>query len=577
VSSRSNYKHNCSVCGSLSVNLGARILSGGRKGVSFKCKSCGNHDNITLEEYREKKESTCPKCNGHMRSIGVRKHGEVTKVVKECDDCHYMMQIETTDDVSSSKKSYKRSSYDDRTAHKRTDIEIDKLVSGKKFVITSAVSGWESDQNFVKTLLNYCRLNSAELIIIPIRYMINETSQIIGYDSDITPFLVYNNFDIRNKVRVLGTFHMNAALENPLSGLDAISRGKHLIVGHPQVALKTLPVNSFSGEYPPILSTTGTISIPRYSDTKQGYKADFNHSFSTTLVEFDTEDNPHIRQLHFDGEYIYDLDSRYDTISRDKISVEAVVTGDEHIAFIDPDVVDATYGRGGMIEVLNPTYIIRHDVLDCYSISHHHKNNVFTQFAKHSEGTNSIEYELEETIGFINNTTPLGSINVIISSNHNDHLYRWLNECDPKKEPWNALVYHKLMYLMLENTKMSSSGTSNPDPLELYSRDKFKVPVMFLGRSDSFRIGEVELNSHGDIGSNGSRGSRKQYAYMPEKYVIGHSHSPGIDKGCYQVGTSSRLKLEYNKGPSSWHHCHCIVHKNGTRQLIFIQNGRWKV
>ena len=73
---------------------------------------------------------------------------------------------------------------------------------------------------------------------------------------------------------------------------------------------------------------------------------------------------------------------------------------------------------------------------------------------------------------------------------------------------------------------------------------------------------------HGDRGPNGARGSAKNLRRIGIKSVIGHSHSPQISEGCYQVGTSSRLKLEYNEGPSGWLNTHCVIHADGKRQFV---------
>jgi len=81
---------------------------------------------------------------------------------------------------------------------------------------------------------------------------------------------------------------------------------------------------------------------------------------------------------------------------------------------------------------------------------------------------------------------------------------------------------------------------------------------------------------HGDIGPNGARGSIKNIAKIGERSVVGHSHVCSILMGTFQVGTSSKLQLEYNHGPSSWMHAHCVVHKNGKRQMIFIMDGDWR-
>lgn len=86
----------------------------------------------------------------------------------------------------------------------------------------------------------------------------------------------------------------------------------------------------------------------------------------------------------------------------------------------------------------------------------------------------------------------------------------------------------------------------------------------------------IEVGSHGHVGPNGSRGSVKSQARIGMKSVIGHSHSPGIRDGAYQVGTSSRLNLEYVRGPSSWLHTHCVIYANGKRTLINIINGEWR-
>ena len=59
--------------------------------------------------------------------------------------------------------------------------------------------------------------------------------------------------------------------------------------------------------------------------------------------------------------------------------------------------------------------------------------------------------------------------------------------------------------------------------------------------------------------------------------VIGHIHSPEILRNAFCVGTSTHLSLEYNKGPSSWCNTSCLVHKNGSKQLINCIKGNWRV
>jgi hypothetical protein len=61
------------------------------------------------------------------------------------------------------------------------------------------------------------------------------------------------------------------------------------------------------------------------------------------------------------------------------------------------------------------------------------------------------------------------------------------------------------------------------------------------------------------------------------KSVIGHSHTPAIEEGCYQVGTSTKLSRGYTHGPSSWLNTHAIIYPNGKRTLINIIDGKWRL
>ena len=83
-----------------------------------------------------------------------------------------------------------------------------------------------------------------------------------------------------------------------------------------------------------------------------------------------------------------------------------------------------------------------------------------------------------------------------------------------------------------------------------------------------------ELGHHGDIGTSGSRGSLLQFRRLNTKCVIGHYHAPGRFDGALSVGTSTKLRLDYNKGASAWLQSHVIIHHDGKAQHInFIGSG----
>jgi hypothetical protein len=502
----------------------------------------------------------CPSCN----SDNVRGNGKRTTAVGEtvhryvCNSC---------------KKGFSRYGADTVWPMDVSE-EIFSTASSKRLIVTSAKNGSTTNLGFLRALEKYAKINNAEILVIPVHHKNVGQELDPEFDEEIQKYLFNENKHYgSHRLKILGALKIASSVENPLAGIDAMSKGNSLIVGHPQVQLKTLArVNE---KYPAIVTTTGSISEKDYTSSKSGTKADFNHSFSALVVEFD-DGFVHLRHLNYDSESngFNDLDMFYSEHSCYKMQVKALVTGDEHVMYGDKVVANVTYhNEDSICNTLQPDMLIRHDVLDAYSISHHHKKDTLKKYRKYVMGLHYIEKELKQTIDFINNTTPEGTTSYIVGSNHNEHLTRWLNECDPRIEPWNAKVFHNLMY----KTLCSIEEGKDPDAFQLYCDGLLNTNVKFIGRGDPLSYKGIMFESHGDIGINGSIGSRKQFSMLPTKSIIGHSHSPGIEKGCYQVGTSSKLNLEYNKGASSWHHTHCVVHMSGKRQLLFITNGKYRL
>lgn len=511
--------------------------------------------------------TTCIHCN----STNVGSRGKTKQNVSrfKCNDCLKWFQTD-----------YKK---EDEIIHVKEIETLDGFIDKTKkvFVVTSAQSNTSINEQFFAALNHYVKFRDAQLIVIPVLYnnpnAFNQPEDEV-FDKRLTNSLSSQNIRLSKKLKIVGSLRINACAESPLSGLDSITKGDSIIVGHNQLELKTLAVQQ--DDLPVIMTTTGTISEKNYSESKLGMKASHNHSFSACVVELDG-DIFHLRHLNFDGKGFYDFEYYYDengfTLYDGDVTL---ITGDEHVTFADPLVTAATYtSPKSIVNVLKPKTIVRHDIIDTFSVSSHHQKDVFTQYAKSISDANDLKAELDEVVNYICDTGK-NSKNVIVSSNHHDHIVRWLNEADPKLDPKNALIYHQLMYKMLSNTTFKDMKVYYPNPLELYSKDSFKemnIDIIFLSRTESFKIHGIELASHGDKGSNGSRGSRKQFSRLPSKTIIGHSHSAGILQGCYQVGTSSILKMNYNLGPSSWSQTHCLIYPNGKRQLISIIDGKFRL
>jgi hypothetical protein len=210
-------------------------------------------------------------------------------------------------------------------------------------------------------------------------------------------------------------------------------------------------------------------------------------------------------------------------------------------------------------------------------VNPHHAGNPFVAVAKRANGTDVAEDEVRRALCFVDSCTPKQTLSVIVPSNHDDFLRRWLLSNDWKKDPVNARFYLQTALAMVEQA-LAGSEAEKLSPFAYLAKQFFQEHdnVKVLGNDESFTTAGIELGMHGDRGPNGARGSRLNLRRIGIKSIIGHSHSPGIEEGCYQVGTSTRLRLGYTSGPSSWLNTHAVIYPNGKRSLINIIDGEWR-
>jgi len=214
-----------------------------------------------------------------------------------------------------------------------------------------------------------------------------------------------------------------------------------------------------------------------------------------------------------------------------------------------------------------------HDVFSGNSISHHNKGLLVRQNLMNMVNEDDLQRELDITCNFIVDTTPKNAITYIVASNHNEHLDKFLQDPDSNLDKKNAHLYHWFLYTKLSFPDLYKSA------FEMYFRLRHPnvKNVEFLDRDNPKVIHDIEVHHHSDQYANGSYGGIKQFSKHTMKTIIGHSHQPGVDKGAYSVGTSSKMKLSYTSGLSSWMHSHVIVYPNGKRQHINVINGCWFV
>jgi len=529
-------------------------------------------------------EKLCNRCNDklELEKFGRKKDGHLGRR-PQCLVCTAEMSREGRGAAAKEKPPKPP-----KAADIRFDLSEDRKValgSSQRFVITCALNNSPVDQDIWLALKQYAKYKNAEIIVLPVRYK-NPTNRVEGrvvdegawWPKEVLPYLTDELLALHEQLWVMGHLPIQATAKNPLTGLDSITRGNSGIFGHPQLAMKMVATPQH--KLPKILYTTGSVSVPNYSDSKAGVQADFNHGMGAVVVELDGP-RFHIRPLVGDDEGgFYDIDRYYSRRgSRKSTGALALVTGDEHAVFADPQCKAATYlNEDSLVATLKPETIVRHDVFDGFAISHHHKGNPTTMLAKYLSGHNLLARELQLTVDHIDETTPPNTKNLIVSSNHHDHLLQWMKSTNPMAtDPANLEIWIDLWHMLRPTIKMRPGGASCGNPMALWMAPQMKSDTEFL-RGDSGRtIGGIAIGMHGHNGVNGSRGSLQQFSRIGVRTITGHSHSAGIIRGSWAVGTSSLYKLEYTKGLSSWIHAHTAIHPNGKRQTFIVVDGHWRL
>ncbi len=482
---------------------------------------------------------------------------------------------------------------DGSTERKGPPPKFKRPLDSKIFVVTAAQNATPLHEAFWASLLQYCEFRNAELMVIPIRYK-NATSRWTESQANAEWWLEHPELDERplqkylwnvrkdlNKnITVLGDIKVQPTAASPLTGFEGITHGESGILGHTKLQLKV--VATPQGKYPKILTTTGACTVKNYTDTRAGKLGEFHHTLAAVVVEVDGP-RFHLRQINAksDGTF-YDLDYLYDGSKRKPVQysgVPAIVMGDTHVEGIDPVVEKATFGD--MIPFFRPRRLFWHDLEDGGSVNHWAAKNPLVTGARYYAQQGSASEEFYDALAFVAERTPTGAESVIVASNHNDWLHRWILDRDWKTlSPKDRGFYLKVASkLYAQASLISGDEAERLNAFIMLAKEHFaNVPnIKVLDYEESAVVEGVECGFHGHFGPNGSRGSARNMRRIGVKSIIGHSHTPAIEEGCYQVGTSTKLTRGYTHGPSSWLNTHCLIYPNGKRTLINIIDGKWRL
>lgn len=448
----------------------------------------------------------------------------------------------------------------------------------KRFVITTAVTGCEPHEEGLAALQNYCEKNDAKLLILPCSdpAHIKEHKYNFSLNHKLpSDSIVFRDVSLNSNV-FISTIKLSAKHINPLTGLSRIGQNKgSFIYASPKQALEHVAVSNKKA-IPRALMTTGAITKPdyrteMYMSERTAYIAENDHVLGAVIVEVKDNRVFFYRQIQLDpktGSFT-DINKQYKADGKVvNVRADLAQMPDWHVLETDP-VAKRVFKD--VVERVEPKFMTLEDFFDGQSVNHHERKKVTTQAKKASKGLLSLDVELKANKKEIDDLCkwPVDTL-IFKYGNHEDFLKRWLEDGMYIQEPHNHYV----------GICLAKAYFEGHNPYEFAMREIYEienqVKVKFLDINDAFVVNGVENAVHGHLGPNGKRnpglsGLEKAYG----KCNTGHTHSAAILRGCWRVGTASKLQLSYNDGPSGWTQTMLLQHADGSRQLITNIFGEW--
>jgi hypothetical protein len=451
-----------------------------------------------------------------------------------------------------------------------------KIKKYKKFFITTAVSGQKVHKGFLNSIKRFCAAEKALLLILPSHDTAHNLDNDVEWHFDKTIDPNDHNFVFEdtylNENLLISGIRVTAKQINPVTGLSELSQSKgSCIFASPKQSLEYDAVSS--NRLPHARRTTGAVTMPNYKTSRgnslrTAYIAQFQHILGGLVIEIQDKKTYHCTEVQADefGSFCH-LGIQYSANTSRQVR-STFVMGDLHAGQHDEKALQAWKS---IINKIGCYQVVFHDTFDGTSISHHTEHDIMVRASLSASKMDSLEDELRITRDILDSVLDNKKIKsgIIVKSNHDDFIDRWLSRGGFVKDPKNFAMGCKLAAEVV-NTEKDILETG----LKIIGQGKCHGKLKFLGVNDDFMVGDVNCGAHGDRSANGSRGSIKSLAKSFAKGVFGHSHTPGIFKNARQIGTTSKLRQGYNKGPSSWVHCSAIVYDNGQVQLINAIEGK---
>lgn len=472
----------------------------------------------------------------------------------------------------------------------------DKLrgrLAGHRFVFTSAQNNTFVHEDFLASLLNFCQHRGAQLVVSKFTYNKSGFQNLtkdsgddeMWYDPRLEEFFVNTSMEVAPDLVWCGELDIIPTAVLPLSGFDNYTRHASAIIPHAKMQMNSVPTMKDAATK--FLYTTGAVTQRNYIERKTGQKAAFHHVFGALYVEIDSDGEWFARQIIADTDgCFYDLTDYITPLGvASGTSVLAINWGDVHVEEQDSNVQAGCFTLGyGMLDILRPQHQFVHDLSDFRARNHHNIKDPYFLAEQFHNGINIVENGIGMAYQFLKKVSRPWCQTVVVESNHDQALQRWLADPFGRMDAANAYYWHELnsyihkqirtgqQYHVFEHAVLRASVNRGGRPVNL----------QFLKEDESYEIAAsasgqgIECGMHGHRGPNGRRGSPASLRGIGRRCNLGHTHSASIIDGIYTAGVSAKLDLGYNKGPSSWSHSHIVTYPNGKRTIVTMRGKKWR-
>jgi hypothetical protein len=458
-----------------------------------------------------------------------------------------------------------------------------------RFIVTAAQDDTPKFEAFWTSLCTYSRFMGASMITCGLTYQKglfeDHAISTATYDKDVEEYLIVERIQLTPDLLIICDANVLPTTANPLQGWQTANKGGHVVIPSTRIALESIP--RMQDDPPRFAISTGCCTLPSYTPRAAGRKAMFHHTYAALLIEIDIDGECFFHQLVPDEDGAFQhLDRIFDGESMTFGNrVKAITWGDVHHDQLDPAIALSTWGycttekkvvtQASLAGYLQAEYEFVHDTLDFRRRNHHGLHDPHERARINAATNSNVESEVAEAAAFVNAISRDGCRTVVVESNHDAAITKWLKNPEGMFDAENAYYWHLLNSVWHREIRAEND---NFNPVhEALRMAGLADHIDFIGSGESFTILDIEHGLHGDIGVGGSRGTPQQFRRFGRRTSTGHTHSPSIMDGAYVAGLAAKLRQGYNKGPTRCAHAHIVLNPNGKRCMILMHaDGRFQ-